>query len=101
MPQRQDPAIEAPSRLRMPRVAVNMELPLYAVVGVAATIAWGAISMYFQLKSVVESMAEVKTSIKESREAATLLIGDLTALKGRQGLLEYRVDKLESKEARK
>lgn len=93
---------EKDGELRLPRVAIDMKLPLPVVAAAAITLAWGAISMYYQLHAVVEAMADVRAGIKESRDSTANVIGELTTLKGRQGLLEYRIEKLEAqKEGRK
>jgi hypothetical protein len=75
--------------LRLPRVTIDLKVPLWAIASAAASVLWALVSMYFQLATMGSQMAEMQALLKASN-ASTI------ELARAQALVEYRLTKLEA-----
>ncbi len=77
------------SQARLPRVIVDLKIPLWGVGSAAGVLLWGLVSMYFTLQDVSSKVGELQVSVKASNASTIQLASD-------QALLKYRVEKLEA-----
>lgn len=88
------PEIQIPddSKVRLPRAAIDMNMPLAWLLGLAGVALWLGVSMYFQLDTLKAGMDEVKATLKASNAMTSQLVSEQT-------LIKYRLEKLEAAKA--
>lgn len=74
---------------KLPRVSIDLKIPLWGIMGVVGTAALVAAFMYFTLVRVAEDVIELKATMKSSN-AQTIQFAQ------EQALIKFRVEKLEA-----
>lgn len=74
--------------VKLPRVSIDFKIPLPWLIGGAAFIVTGLVSMYYQQLQIAENVMELKTSMKTTNAMTTQLVTD-------QAIMKYRLEKLE------
>jgi hypothetical protein len=73
---------------RLPRVTVDLKIPLWGLASAAVIVVWGLVSMYFKLTNVSESVISMQADVRAFNAATTQFASE-------QALIKYRVEKLE------
>lgn len=73
---------------RVTRV-IDFRIPLPWLIGVCAGIGWALISMYFSVGQLVTTVAELQITVKSGN-------GSVTAIAGKQALIEFRMENVEN-----
>lgn len=76
---------EEVGEVKTPSIVIDFKVPLTALAGAAIFVAGALITMYFQLASVTEAVRDLKLDVKASHLQAQ-----------EQGVMKYRLDKLEA-----
>jgi hypothetical protein len=74
--------------VRLPRVTLDLKVPIWAVGSAFAGLVWALVSMYFQLMTQSTQLAEMQALLKQSSSMSFSTAGDMA-------LLRYRIEKLE------
>jgi hypothetical protein len=74
---------------RLPRVVLDLRIPLPWLLGGAGVLLWGLISMYFTLLDVSRNVTQMQIELRSATSSAMQLTSD-------QAMLKYRVEKLEA-----
>lgn len=77
------------SQVRLPRVTIDLKVPLWGIVSAGAGLVWSLVAMYFQLAQVASQMADMQRLLQANNAVMVQLTSD-------QALLKYRVEKLEA-----
>lgn len=75
--------------MRLPRVKIDLSIPVWGLATGGVVVVWGLVSMYFTLQDVSGKVSDLQATVRASNTATIQLASD-------QALLKYRVEKLES-----
>lgn len=81
---------------KLPRVAIDMKVPLPVILGAVLTLAGGGISMYYKLNSVADAVTDMRATMTSNVAAQAAQAAELTNVKSDLNLLRYRLDKVEA-----
>lgn len=81
--------------LKLPRVAIDMKIPLPAVIAAAIVLAGGGISMYYKVNAIGDAMVDMKATLTANAVLQTSQGSDLKSVQSDMNLLRYRIDKIE------
>lgn len=84
---------EESNEARLPRVSVDLRIPLWGIASGATVFLAGLVNMFFTLQSLSTQVAEMQALLKSSSAQTTHMAADLA-------LMRYRIEKLESQGAR-
>jgi uncharacterized membrane protein (DUF106 family) len=79
------------TQARLPRVVVDLKIPMWGLMSAAAVLAAGLINMYITLIDVSSKMSEMQGTVKATN-------GETIKMAQEQALIKYRLEKLEAKE---
>lgn len=82
------PVPEDEGAVRLPRVSIDLKLPLWGILSAAAIGIAGLLSTYNQVARVGEDMQELKAQLKANNSQTIQFAQE-------QALLRFRVEKLE------
>lgn len=68
---------------------VDMRMPMHWMLGVAGGVGWALVSMYFAVGQLVTQMTELQIAVKSGN-------GSVTAIAGKQALIEFRMENVEN-----
>lgn len=80
------------AQARLPRVVVDLKIPLWGLASAAAVVLWGLVSMYFTLATVSSKVDELQATVKVANSNFNQIVSE-------QALIKYRVEKLEAERA--
>lgn len=89
MPAPREQAAQDQDGLRLPRVTIDLKIPLWGLASAGTVMVWGLVNMWFTLATLSTQMADMQALLK-ANNAATL------QLTSEQSLLKYRIEKLEA-----
>lgn len=87
---------ERDTEAKLPRVVIDMKVPLPVILSAALFLAGGGISMFFKVNAMAEAVNDMKTTMTANASTQAQLIVELTNTKSDLGLIRYRLDKLEA-----
>lgn len=76
--------VDLPALSRM----VDMKIPLWSVLSFIMFLGAGAISMYYKLEKVSETLGDLQVTVRSGNSQSSVVLGELA-------LLKYRVENLE------
>jgi len=77
------------NEVRLPRVTLDLKVPIWSVGISFAGLVWSLVSMYFQLSALSGQMADLQLLLKANGTQTVQLAAE-------QALLKYRIEKLET-----
>lgn len=81
--------VQDEDQVRLPRVTLDLKVPIWSVGIALAGLVWSLVSMYFQLSTMSAQMADLQLLLKASNTQTVQLAAE-------QALLKYRIEKLEN-----
>lgn len=79
------------STVRLPRVTLDLKVPIWAVGSAVAGLVWALFSMYFQLMAQSQALIELQTLLKSNNQTAVQMQIDIALMKQRVEKLEVHV----------
>ena len=76
-------------QMRLPRVTVDLKIPLWGLASGGGALLWGLVNMWFTLNSLAAQMTDMQALLKANNAATVSLASE-------QALLKYRIEKLEA-----
>jgi hypothetical protein len=89
-----EPMQQEEGAVRLPRVSIDLKIPLWGLLGAAVFVIGSLMSTYYQLSRVADDVNDMKASIR-SNNTTTIQFAQ------EQALLKFRVEKLEQDRERK
>lgn len=81
--------LQPEAQVKLPRVTIDLKVPLWGLVTAGTVLVWAMVSMYFELASVSKTVLAMQSDLK-ANNAATL------QYQREQDLIKYRLEKLEA-----
>lgn len=74
--------------VRLPRVTLDLKVPIWAVGSAVAGVVWALFSMYFQLMAQSQALLEVQALLKANNQTTVQMQIDIALMKQRLEKLE-------------